>query len=140
MKIEQQILINKFGQKLIKELELLDMFNILKDVDKRMFLIELIELIIQSKPLISDIDLTIENSNLKPTFTPCVLLRKGIRRHKLERLSKLPISELNKSYLLLINLYQIAYSRRYEIEKNNPNKWWYWDLSDNANLEKILKQ
>ncbi len=140
MTIEQQVLINKFGQKLIKEDELLEQFKVLEDEYKRLFLIELIGMIVQSKPLTNDIELAIENSNLKPTLTPCVLLRKGILTHHLERISKLPKSELNKSFILLIYLFQIGYTRRYELEKNNSTKWWYWDLSKKTNLEKILNE
>lgn len=84
-----------------------------------------------------DIDPAITNSSLKLTFTPCVLLRKGIKEHNLLRLVDLPENELRKSFILLLNLFKIAYKRRFTAEMNNPNKWWYWDLSDEANLRKI---
>jgi len=29
--------------------------------------------------------------------------------------------------------------RRFIDEKDNPYKWWYWDLSDHEKLEKVME-
>ncbi|WP_343689865.1 DUF5958 family protein [Chitinophaga sp.] len=137
MIIEYEILINKYGQGLINSEPLLLIFKGLEVVSKRSFLNDMLFLIQQSKPTVSDIEPAILGSGLKPTYTPCVLLKKGVATHNLEKLINLPENELNKVFLLLLSLFKVAYQRRFAIEKNHPNKWWYWDLSDEMNISKI---
>lgn len=140
MKIQDEILINKFGQGLI----LLDSINLMFEEfiieQKKVFLNEIINLISQSKPIKEDIELAIIESKLKQTFTPCVILKKGIESHNLKIILSLPEQEFNKSFVLLLNLFKIAYNRRFKIEKNNPYKWWYWDLKDENVLKKIVEE
>lgn len=138
MEIEDEILINKYGQGLIVVEQLIERFNLLYLPQKKLFLNNILYLIMQSKPKDEDIEPAIEESKLKPTYTPCVLIRKGIRNHNLQKLLELPENDLNKVLVLLMSLFRIAYKRRFEIEKNNPDKWWYWDLSDDNNVETIL--
>jgi len=137
--LEDAILINRFGQNLIGIEHMIKLFSSFNVEMKRDFLREINSLIMQSKPILNDIEPAILSSGLKPTYTPCILLRKGITRHNLEKLVLLPENELSKVYVLLLSLFIIAYKRRYSIEKNNPNKWWYWDLSDNNNINNIIK-
>ena len=137
MKIEDVILINKYGQGLVVIDELKEGFSNYGLIDKRKYLTELKGLIGQSKPTDIDIEPAILTSGLKPTYTPCVLLGKGVASHNLEKLIKLPENELNKVFLLLLSLFKVAYQRRFSIEKNHPDKWWYWDLSDEMNISKI---
>jgi len=99
---------------------------------------EILNLIIQSKVKDSDIEEAIRDSKLKPTYTPCAMLKKGVSPHLLEKLICLEKQELSKVFLLLLSLFKIAYLRRYLIEKNLPSKWWYWDLSNEKNVETIL--
>jgi hypothetical protein len=139
MIIEYLILINKYGQGLINSKPLLLNFEGLEVVSKRSFLNDMLFLIQQSKPTVSDIEPAIFGSGLKPTYTPCVLLKKGVATHNLEKLKNLPENELNKVFLLLLSLFKLAYQRRFAIEKNRPDKWWYWDLSDEMNIRKIPK-
>jgi hypothetical protein len=137
MKLEYEILINKYGQGLINSEPLLFNFKSLEVTSKKNFLTDLLFLLQQSKPTDSDIEPAILASGLKPTYTPCVLLRKGVAMHNLEKLIKLPENEQDKVFLLLLSLFKIAYQKRFAIEKNHPNKWWYWDLSDEMNISKI---
>lgn len=51
----------------------------------------------------------------------------------------LPENEMGKIFILFMGIFKIAYSRRFKEEMNNINKWWYWDLSDNSNVERILE-
>ena len=90
----------------------------------------LLFLIIQSKVFTQDIEEAIKNSNLKPTFTPCVLLKKGVEFNNLKKISNLEKKEKLKSFRLLLELFKITYKRRFEVERDDANKWWYWDLSD----------
>ena len=137
MSIEDEILVNKYGQNLISIQELIDKFELLDLAPKKIFLNDIIYLIMQSKPNYGDIDLAIKESELKPTFTPCVLLQKGVANHHLKKIIELPDAELNKVFVLLLSLFKVAYIKRFDIEKGNPNKWWYWNLSDNKIIEAI---
>lgn len=138
MNVSYEILVDKFGQSLIDASELLTEFDACDLVCKRRTLNDILYLVLQSKVADSDIDMAIKNSRLKPSFTPCVMLKKGTALHNLERMAGLPEAELGKVYILLLHLFKIGYQRRFEDEKNNVSKWWYWDLSDKNNIDKIL--
>jgi hypothetical protein len=140
MNLEHEILINKFGQSLIKISDLIEPFEKFNIESKKKFLIDILFLISQSRPKNSDIEVAIIESHLKSTYTPCVLIKKGVEDHNLKRLVDLPENELSKSFVLLLNLFKIAYKRRFFLEKNDLNKWWYWDLSDERNIEKIKRK
>lgn len=139
MKIEIEILINKYGQGLIPLIVLQEKFDAYSLCQKRSFLQEMSFLIIQSKPKEEDVDLAIKKEKLKSGYTPCVLLKKGISSYNLERVINLPENEMIKTFVLFMSIFKIAYSRRFKEEMNNINKWWYWDLSDNSNVERILE-
>ena len=139
MKIEIEILINKYGQGLIPLIVLQEKFEAYSLCQKRSFLQEMSFLIIQSKPKEEDVDLAIKKEKLNSGYTPCVLLKKGISSYNLERVINLPENEMIKTFVLFMSIFKIAYSRRFKEEMNNINKWWYWDLSDNSNVERILE-
>ncbi len=137
LSIDDAIILNKYGQGLLETKNILDSFSTFYLIKKREYLIELIALIAQSKPVDRDIEKAIVESKLKSTYTPCVLLRKGFANHDLKKIADLPENELNKALLLFLGLFKVAYQRRFEMEKNNLDKWWYWDLSIESNVEKI---
>ena len=139
MKFEIEILINKYGQGLIPLSVLQEEFDAYSLYQKRSFLQEMSFLIIQSKPKEEDVDLAIKKEKLKSGYTPCVLLKKGISSYNLERVINLPENEMGKIFILFMGIFKIAYIRRFKEEMNNINKWWYWDLSDNGNVERILE-
>ena len=140
MNIEDEILVNKYGQNLIAVQQLTDKFELLDLLQKKLFLNDILYLIMQSKPRDEDIEFAIKESGLKPTFTPCVLLRKGAANHHLQKIVELPEVELNNTFVLLLSLFKIPYKRRFDIEKNTPNKWWYWDLSDDKIIKALEKK
>ena len=130
MNIENEIIVNKYGQDLLSLQELMNFHYVKISTEaKRMYLNDVINLIIQSKPIIEDIPNAIKNSQLKETYTPCVLLKKGISYSHLSKIIHLPENELEKAAVLLLNLFKIAYKRRYFQEKDKTDKWWYKDLS-----------
>jgi len=139
MKIEDEILLNKYGQGLIGFNELQHDFFSLDLIEKRRYLSDLTNMIIQSKANNNDVMPAIIASGLKETFTPCVMLLRGVMLHNIEKIIDLPENELSKTHVLLLSLFKLAYKRRYEVEKNDPNKWWYWDLSDNEKLRLIKR-
>ena len=138
MKLEYEILINKYGQEIIDNKSILTLFESFEFEDQKDFLKEILFLVIQSKPQQEDIDSAIIDSELKHTFTPCIILKKGISNSNLEKLINLPQNEFKKVVTLLLSLFKIAYKRGFIIEKNNPHKWWYWDLSVADNVNKVL--
>lgn len=140
MRIKEEMLINKCGQFLVNENEILVRFDNLTDIQKKEYLLNLIELILQSKPEESDIEIAIKSSQLRPTYTSCVLLRNGIKYYNFKKVVDLPSSEQLKSLVLFLNLFRVAYQRRFGEEKNQCAKWWYSDLSDERNVELILEQ
>lgn len=141
MKIEHEILINQYGQGIVEIEPLMSIFKNLDNQSKRIFLNTLLyNFIVQSKPREEDIESVIKASKLKLSYTPCVLLKKGIFGYKLQKIINLPDNELEKTFILLLNLFKAAYKRRFEQEKNNPHKWWYWDLSDNQKISDILEK
>ncbi|MCD8031003.1 MAG: DUF5958 family protein [Bacteroides sp.] len=135
MEIEQEILINQYGQRVVDINRLMPFFK--NSCNKKALFDEILYLIMQSKPKQEDIEPTIVESKLKPTYTPCVLLRKGFNNN-LYKIIDLPDNESEKAFILLLSLFRICYYRRFQQEKNNPDKWWYWDLSDKKNVEKII--
>lgn len=137
MKIEHEILVNKYGQELVNTELLLNLFGSFDMNSRKVFLSEILFLILQAKPKEEDIEPAIINSGLKATYTPCVLLKKGVANHNLEQLVNLPENELTKAFILLLSLFRIAYKRRFAVEKDNPDKWWYWDLSYEENINRI---
>ena len=83
MNLEELILLNKYGQGLIPANQVLNEFSPLPLKMKRESISKLIYLIIQSR--VSDIDIApaIEESQLRSTYTPCVMLKKGVAKHHL---------------------------------------------------------
>lgn len=141
MKIEDEILINQYGQFIVDENRILFYFTGLTDTQKKEYLLDIVELISQSKPKDCDIAISIENSQLRPTYTPCVLLvHGGIKYHNLKKIVDLPPSEQLKTLVLFLNLFRVSYRRRFKEESHKCDKWWYFDLSDERNVELILKQ
>ena len=137
MNLEQEIIFNQFGQGVCIEEKLIRQFESLKIEGKREMMIEVENLILQSESTIDDIDVAIGKSGLKPTFTPCVIIKKGLNHGNFQKIINLPENELIKVFRLIIYLFKEGYCRKYSKEKGDPNKWWYWDLSKNENLEKI---
>jgi len=135
--LEEEININKFGQKIItKEIILASLLERNLE-EKRAFLKQIIFLIQQSKPVDSDIEMAIDDAKLRKTYTPCVLLKKGVKTHNLYRIAALPENELEKACVLFLSLFRIAYQRRYQQEKNDGGKWWYADLSIEENVNEV---
>ncbi len=129
MDIEYEILFNKYGQEIIPAEVLVAKFLEANEPIQLDLFNHLLFIILQSKALDSDVEYAIKRSNLKPSLTPCVILKKGVGMNNLKKIINLPSNEKLKSFRLLLELFKVAYERKYKIEKNDPMKWWYWDLS-----------
>ncbi len=139
LRIENAILLNQYAQGLIDSDIIVDYFLKLDIFDKRNYLNEIKALIFQNKSIKSDVPTAIIESNLKPTFTPCVLILKGELNIQLRKIINMPEQEMKKSLLLILGLFKVSYLRNFSLEKDNPNKWWYWDLSDRGKINNILE-
>jgi hypothetical protein len=64
---------------------------------------------------------------LKPTFTPCVLIRTAAQpEHALDRIAALPADERQKAFRLMFALYCIADTRRRQTQcKNGCSHEWH---------------
>lgn len=140
MNLEQAIQFNQFGQDVYGETKLISQFESLGIESKRSMLKDIENLIIQSKSTTDDIDKAISKSGLKPTFTPCVIIKKGLNYGDFQKIIGLPENELTEAFRLFIYLFKEGYHRRYLEEKDAPNKWRYWDLSNDENLERIRQR
>jgi hypothetical protein len=81
----------------------------------------------QSHPLPEEIDPAITLGDLKPTFTPCVMVRTAVRpEHALDRIADLPTDERQKAFRLMFALYCIADTRRRQTQcKNGCSHEWH---------------
>jgi hypothetical protein len=67
----------------------------------------------QAHPRHEDVDGAIKLAELKPTFTPCVILHSAVQpEHALKRIAALPAEEHPKAFRLMFALYCIADTRR----------------------------
>lgn len=130
MNFKAEYLINRYGQNMVSYNEVLSFFNHLDQDEQNAFFYLLLNLIVQSECTQEDVPLAIEENNLKPTYTPCVLLMKSVKIFNLKKIINLPDSEHQKVLLLLLGLFKQGYKRRFEQERNSPTKWWYWDFRE----------
>lgn len=139
MLLKDELLINMYGQGLVEKAVIMDRFDLMDVNEQSNYINDLFFLLLQSKPTEGDIEPAVFDSKLKPTHTPCVLLRKGVSSSNLEKIIGLPKNEYSNVLKLLLSLFKISYSRRFELEKNDPNKWWYWDLSDEKKYQELKR-
>ncbi|QHV96532.1 DUF5958 family protein [Spirosoma endbachense] len=128
MSLAEEITLYQFGQGHRADGDLLDQFNQLDELKKIQRVVELFDLVQQSKPDDTDLEQALATSRL-PAPALSYLVFKG---HRLQR--SLPISlahaELDRSYRLLLQLFKKVYQRQLEAEKQNPANWMFWDLSN----------
>ena len=137
--IEDEILFNRYAQGVVEAEDLLDVFLKRSMKGQEEYFNLLVMLVGQSRPELEDVELAIESSNLKPTYTPCVVLRKGVEYRNLKKIVNLPSEEHSKAFRLLLALFRISFQRRYKNDPNPSHKWWYWDLSKDEIVASILK-
>jgi hypothetical protein len=77
-------------------------------------------------------------SQLKRTYTPCVLITKDDCCQQLSKIINLPSNEYRKAFRLLAALFFIIDNRRRDLScKGQCRHWWHCDLSVPENLESI---
>ena len=81
----------------------------------------------QAHPHREEIDPAITLAELKPTFTPCVMIQTAAQpEHALDRIAALPADERQKAFRLMFGLYCIADTRRRQTQcKNGCSHEWH---------------
>ena len=117
--------LNQYAQDIIGFETLYECYSSLSTKDKAYFKEVLIDLILQSKCRVEDVDLAISYSHIKSTKNCCVIARKGIYYHNLKKVLSVDSEEL--VIHLLASLFRVGYMRKRKEQK--MGKWWYEDLS-----------
>jgi len=144
MGLEEELAINQFGQGVRSVADLLDEFSQLDEDRKRKRLFFLYCQVWQSKPADSDIEQALTDCSLEATDANYVYLKFHRLKTGFNWVTWIPDTEnppeggLDKPYELLLHLFKTDYQRRFELEKENPSKWWYWDLSNAEISQGIL--
>jgi hypothetical protein len=95
--------------------------------------------ILQSHPAPGEPEQAIALAGLRPTFTPCVLVRTKPVREALAVMRGLPRHETPKTFRLLIALLGIADGRRRRSCSPVCNHWWHRDLRDDNVIESLRR-
>lgn len=144
MNLEEEIIINQFGQGVRSVADLLDEFTQLDEDQRRSRFVHFYCQVCDFRLADSDIEQALADCSLKvtdPTYDYLKLHRlktglKGIIW--IPDTGNPPEGGLGKPYELLLRLFKKDFQRRFELEKENPSKWWYWDLSNQEISQGIL--
>ncbi|XXX73574.1 DUF5958 family protein [Sorangium sp. So ce134] len=118
--------LNRLAQGLITEEEGRLWFGGLVEGEQRDVLGKLWFFAAQAGAREGDVDNAIARAQLKPSFTPCVLLKTGRLKIQAAKVLGLPLAEYEKSFRLLSALFQIADERRRREEcKDGCSHWWH---------------
>lgn len=110
-----EIKINLAAQGFIDDHQIVEWFRLLSQDAKKIALNNLLYSAMQSHPTKEEVELAISKSKLKPTFTPCVILRSAaIPEKSFHKIINLPEDEQEKSFRLLFSLFALADKRRRE--------------------------
>jgi hypothetical protein len=113
MLTETEIRLNRLAQGYSLLVDGVAWFGLLGRDDQREVLRVLGQLCVQVHPRAPEVDLAIEQAQLKPSFTPCVLLRGAARPERaIVQILSLPPVEWTKSFALLASLFSVADTRR----------------------------
>jgi hypothetical protein len=128
-KMENLTVLNRMAQGVTPVDEGLRWFWGLADDGRREVLASLMLMADQAKPTTDEVDAAIAASGLKPTFTPCVVLKSGPVRQKLKKLGTLPEDEWDKTIRLVLALFKCADDRRRatdpECQTGTCRHWWH---------------
>ncbi|WP_433931902.1 DUF5958 family protein [Sorangium cellulosum] len=119
-------LLNQLAQGLVTKEEGHRWFSGLAEGEQRDVLGKLWFFAAQAGARESDVDVAIARAQLKPSFTPCALLRNGRLKIQAAKVLGLPLAEHEKSFRLLSALFQVADERRRKEEcKDGCSHWWH---------------
>ncbi len=138
MNFIDEITLNQIRQNLLNKEDAKNWFFNLSIEHQKAILQRLSYLVLQAGTRDGDVNIAIKKSNLRPTYTPCILLSQGRIKEQIAKVLKLPNSEFLKAFILLITLFEIADTRRYNNScQDGCTHWWHRDLSDRRVLAEI---
>jgi hypothetical protein len=124
------VMLNRVAQGGLPFADAVRWFEALPESERQPWLTTLALMCHQAHPRTDEIDKALSLAELKPTFTPCVMLRSEVRPERaLSRIAALPQDEHGKAFRLLFALYCIADTRRRETECRNgcSHEWHNFD-------------
>lgn len=123
---ESDVLLNRLGQGTVSEHEGCQWFGHLAGDEQREVLNRLWYFAAQAGAQEGDVADAIVRAKLKATFTPCVLLKNGRLKIQVAKLLDLPHAERERSFRLLLALFQIADERRRSTTcATGCSHWWH---------------
>jgi len=136
--MDLQVLV-KYAQGAVLFNSYFDYLKFLKPPERKIYLAQIVELIGHFQYDDSMAQVVIEKSGLMNDCPACLILQEGINRKQLLKILKLPKSELESSFKLLLTLFSIGYQHGYRKNKNASDKFWYWDYSKYENTVKYIQ-
>jgi Family of unknown function (DUF5958) len=126
MPTETEIVLNRLAQQIVAEEEGLRWFAGLGVDEQKGVLQKLWMFAAQAGASVNDVDAAIQRARLKPSLTPCVLLKGGPLKVQVAKVLGLPIGEREKSFRLLLALFQVADERRRSTScVKGCSHWWH---------------
>jgi len=138
-RLEREIKLNQIRQGVITTDDGISWFLELETIEQKSILSTLHYMCIQAGATTADVLPAIIDSNLKPTYTPCVMLQTGKLRISSSKALQLPAAEYLKLFRIFLSLFKISDSRRAKFCGPNCRHWWHKDLARNNVLEEIRK-
>lgn len=109
---EYELKINKAAQGMISYPEITSWFESLNEEQQIKVRAELNYCVFQAHPTSQEIEVAIQKSGLKPTFTPCVVFMSNHINEALQKNLRLPNDEWLKSFRLTLEILAVADERR----------------------------
>lgn len=135
LSLDEEIALYQFGQNVHTEADLLNQFSQLSEHEKRMRFFSVVFLSDRLKPAESEIEQAIAESSLTHSTVPDAILKNYQSKPNIGYMTRLPNSELNQGYALLLHLFKIVYQRHFR--QADPANWQYWDLSNPEVVQQI---
>jgi hypothetical protein len=136
--IDEMLFLNQLAQGLRSDQDARSWFQDRSKEDRKEILRFAVDMARQAGARDEDVHGAVLQSNLKATFTPCVMLSRSPLKTQYHRILELPSGEWEKALLLIIALFSVANARRVaEHPENYRRHWWNWDLSDEDTISKI---
>jgi hypothetical protein len=137
---QRELLFNQVAQGLAPVDDLHAYVSSLDAEQRRAMLTELSRAVLEAHPLPTEIDDAIRRSQLKATYTPCVLLQRKSLRGALGAIRLLPDDEMRKAFHILVALLGVADERRRGTCHTACHHWWHQDLRDADVVHRLLTQ
>lgn len=111
-----ELQLNKIAQGIVRLKDGIDWFDTCDLDTKKDILHSLSVILTQSHPTSDEVEIGIKRSELKRTYTPCVLMVEKPFSEAVARIRSLPQNEWRKAFLLWLSIYSIADKRRRKTE------------------------